>query len=130
MPPFGKVLQVEYPKEVPTLDVTSMLFGQGAQDILRLFCTKSSDWAYEREWRGIHDIRGTLFGYDSKCLTGVYFGPRTPRELVEIVCLILRGQNETVQFFKGTRNDSEFKVEFTPITYKSRLEAMRARSAQ
>jgi hypothetical protein len=123
--PFEKVQSVEYPTNIPSFDVSSMMLTATDDQMFRFFCTKSSDWAYEREWRGIHDTRDTLFGYDSKCLTGVYFGPRTPNDLVEIVCLILRGQNDTVRFYRGTRSESEYKVVFSQFTYTSYMEAKR-----
>lgn len=45
------------------------------------------------------------------------------RQALEIVCLILAGQNESVQFWEGRRSQEEFKVLFTPFTYTSYLEA-------
>jgi hypothetical protein len=42
---------------------------------------------------------------------------------LEIVCLILRGQNETVKFYKGTRSTTEFKVLFKEFSYTSHIEA-------
>lgn len=60
-------------------------------------------------------------------LTGVYFGPEISQAAMEIVCLILRGQNETVAFWEGTRSTSNFKVGFTRFDYLSYLHAKTAR---
>jgi Protein of unknown function (DUF2971) len=123
--PFEKVVPVKYVEEMPTLPITPSLLDGDIDTVQELYCVKSTAWAYEREWRGIHQQRDTAFTYESKCLKGIYFSDKTPDELVEIVCLILRGQNETVQFHSGSRSTVEFKMEFTPFTYTSFLEAKR-----
>jgi hypothetical protein len=86
-------------------------------------CKCSKEWSYEKEWRGIHQKAGTLFGYEADALKGVYFGPDIERQALEIICLVLLGQNEQVEFWKGQRSEDLFKVEFTPFTYTSYLEA-------
>lgn len=125
-PAFEKVLPVSYVSELPTLEVAPELLS-GDVDIIRgLFCVKSAAWSYEVEWRGIHEKRDTSFGYDAKCLTGVYFSDKTPEELIAIVCLVLNGQNESVRFYQGKRSATEFKMEFEPFTYTSFIDARRA----
>ena len=121
--PFSKVMPVEYAAEIPGLDVTADLLRGAYDDIMRLYCTKSVHWSYEREWRGIHNERDTAFHYESACLTGVYFGPDTPEDLVEITCLILRGQNKAVRTYRGARSSDSFDVKFVEFEYHSHLEA-------
>src|SRR5690606_32293035 len=88
-----------------------------------LFCTKGESWAYEKEWRAIHTKAETQFCYEANALTGVLFGPDIDPQCLEIVCLILRGQNKAVKFWRGERSSSEFKVTFTEFQYISYLEA-------
>jgi hypothetical protein len=117
-------VQVEYCTQIPSLNIAQTFYsGNGLVDILKQFSTKSHDWHYEREWRLIHAVKDTSFIYDANVLTGVYFGPDMPPSAREIVCLVLQGQNEHVLFYQGKRSEREFKVEFSPFTYTSHLEA-------
>jgi hypothetical protein len=121
--PFHKAHPVTYAEVLPTLDVYSILTRNDAELVRTLFCTKSKHWAYEREWRSLHGQVGTAYGYTSDALTGVYFGPDIDSETLEIVCLILAGQNETVQLYEGTRSTTEFKAVFQSFTYTNYLKA-------
>lgn len=123
--PFAKIKKVRYGQAMPEFDVMPMLCDEDFDHVLDLYCTKALDWAYENEWRGIHDKAGTAFGYPSSALTGVYLGPDMPLSAFEIVALILAGQNEHVQLWQGARSKSSFSVEFHPVTYTSHLEAKR-----
>lgn len=123
--PFEKIWQVNYQGDLPTIELAPLLMEHNFDFIQTLFCTKSEAWRYEREWRAIHVEAGTKFGYPAECLTGVFFGPDIDRQSLEIVCLILGVQNETVKFWQGSRSTTEFKVQFEPITYTSLLEAKR-----
>ena len=122
---FAKVKKVRYSPALPTCRVSSMLVDKDFDPVLEIFTTKAEPWAYEREWRSIHSQAGTAFGYSVESLTGIYFGPDMDTQSVEIVCLVLKGQNERVKFWQGRRSDTEFRVEFEPFTYTSFLEAKR-----
>lgn len=125
-PPFEKIEKVDYKDTIPTIEMSSVLLHRNYDEFfIKLYITKSTDWAYEQEWRGIHKVRDTAFTYESRCLTGVYFGPDVPSETREIICLILQGQNETVRFYRGRRSESQFKMLFEEFTYTSYLEAKR-----
>ncbi len=124
--PFTKMMPVSYSKTIPVVKLTDVHCGEMNTRLLeKLYCTKSADWAYEREWRSIHHQRGTEFRYEMKALSGVYFGPETTFASKEIVCLILQGQNPNVKFYHGERSKTEFKVSFTPFTYTPHIEAKR-----
>lgn len=123
--PFQRIFPVRYVAALPTASVRSLLLGGDFQPIQDLFCTKSEAWAYEREWRAIHNAAGTEFGYPASALTGVYFGPDIDEQTLEVICLVLLGQNETVRFWRGRRSDVEFNVTFEHFSYTSHLEAKR-----
>jgi hypothetical protein len=123
--PFQKIKQVMYTSKLPALSVSIVLDRDLGSVLDLLFCTKSEAWAYEKEWRAIHRVAGTRFGYPPEALTGVYFGPDIDKQSLEIICLILAGQNESVQLWRGTRSTTEFRVLFEPFTYTSHLEAKR-----
>jgi len=123
--PFSRIHLVQYVTAFPPLSVAKVLMDRDYNHILELFCTKSSAWSYEREWRAIHKVAGTAFVYETRALKGVYFGPDISRQSLEIVCLVLGGQNETVQFWQGRRSSAEFRVLFEPFTYTSHIEGKR-----
>jgi hypothetical protein len=116
--PFSKLFKVTYVDTMPKLQILPFVVDQNAIELIRsLYCTKSRDWAYEREWRGLHASAGTLFGYDALALKAVYFGPDIEPLAREIICLILGGQNLQVEFWNGKRSEDEFKVNFERFDY-------------
>ena len=122
--PFNKIEKVVYSKEMPRLNPLELLNNQGHKNILDLFKLKSEHWTYEKEWRVFHQKVNTPFCYQSKALTGVYIGPNMERELIEIICLILQGQNDDVKFYQGKKSQDEFKVIFEEFNYDSHLSAI------
>lgn len=121
--PFEKMRKVSYSTQMPRIDVATLLIRRDFEAVMELFSTKSTSWAYEREWRVLHAKAGTPFHYPSECLTGIYFGPEISSEALEIICLVLQGQNPHVKFWKGRRSPTEFKVEFEEFAYTPFLKA-------
>ncbi len=121
--PFSKINKVRYKPAPPPLSVKSILFDEDFHIVQELFCTKSEAWEYEAEWRAIHHAAGTQFVYPANALTGVYFGPDIDQQSLEIICLILAGQNESVRFWRGSRSTTEFSVLFEEFNYVSNLQA-------
>lgn len=118
---FKKMRKVNYVEKPPSINLVSLLKGE-IGIVETLFCTKSDVWKYEEEWRVSHNAVGTEYGYPDKSLTGVYFGPDIDRQMLEIVCLILQGQNPHVKFWRGLRSATEFKVLFEGFTYTPYLD--------
>ncbi len=125
MAPFEKLHKVKYTDEMPQIDLIAMLCEEDNDEVINLYRTKASDWKYEHEWRCIHDRVGTRFCYASGALTGIYLGPEMPFTHLEIIALVLAGQNPTVQLWQGSRSETSFKVEFAPVSYTSFIEAKR-----
>lgn len=121
--PFNKLLPVQYVKEIPQVCIDSILVDNDSDQLIDRYCTKSEAWAYEQEWRGLHKEAGTLFTYKLPALKAAYFGPDIERLALEIVCLILRGQNPDVELWQGSRSASQFKVQFEHFTYTSYVDA-------
>ena len=122
---FEKIRQVKYVSQMPAFDLVPMLCHDDFDQVLDLFCTKSLDWQYEREWRALHKEAGTAYTYPSDVLTGIYFGPEASFTSLEIIALVLAGQNEDVKLWKGRRSKFDFSVEFELVTYTSHMEAKR-----
>lgn len=123
--PFQKTRRVNYTQEMPVVDIVPMLCDEDYGQVLDLYCTKAIDWAYEKEWRAIHTKAGTAYTYESKALTGIFLGPDMPFAAVEIIALVVAGQNEHVQLWQGKRSKTKFSVEFERMTYTSHLQAKR-----
>jgi hypothetical protein len=123
--PFHKCMPVRYVSAPPKMSIAGILVSRDFRLVEELFCTKSEAWAYEREWRAIHHVAGTEFCYEPETLTGVYFGPDMDRQALEVICLVLQGQNEHVRFWAGERSTTDFKVRFEPFTYTPHLAAKR-----
>ncbi len=121
--PFSKIRKVEYSEEMPKIDVVEVLMHDNFDKMLDRFYTKSQSWAYESEWRCLHKKAGTLFKYEAGALESVFFGPDIDLESLEIVCLVLAGQNPNVRFWRGKRSNERFEVAFKEFTYTSYLEA-------
>ncbi len=115
--------KVQYVDQEPRISVVPIVVDHDVTQLLDLFCTKSRAWAYEREWRCIHNEVGTPYSYEAKALKAIYFGPEIDRQSLEILCLILKGQNPDVELWQGRRRRG-FKVEFERIFgYTSHAEA-------
>lgn len=123
--PFQKIYPVKYTDQMPRFDLVPMLCDRNFDQIMDLFCTKSTDWRYEGEWRALHSDAGTAYTYPAEALVGVYLGAEASFTTFEIIALILAGQNEHVKLWTGTRSKSDFAVDFEPSTYTPHLEAKR-----
>lgn len=113
--PFNKLRPVKYCKSLPEVDLTQFMLNENYEHVLELFCTKSIDWAYEREWRAIHAKAGTLFSYKGEALKAIYFGAKMSEQDIDMLCLILHGQIPSVELFRGRKSNSEFRIEFEKI---------------
>ena len=115
---FQKLRKVSYVDRIPEISIVPLVCDKDVNELFeKAYCTKSAAWAYEREWRAFHVVAGSLFGYPREALRAVYFGPNIDRQGLEIVCLILGGQNPDVEFWRGNKSDVEFKIEFEQFTY-------------
>jgi len=121
---FTKFRKVIYSAEMPTFDPIPVLKKQFEKsDFMSIFSTKSKSWIYEKEWRLLHAECNKFFAYPAEALTGVYFGPNISEAALQIICLILQGQNDSVKFWKGIRNPRSFKVDFEQFYYTSFIAA-------
>lgn len=123
---FEKARKVGYVEKMPKLNIKNIYADGQRDEIMNLFCTKSKSWSYEKEWRVIHDKAGTEYTYPPDVLTGIYFGPNMASEVIEIICLVLMGQNPNVKFYRGQRSEVTFKVEFEEITYTPYIQIPKA----
>lgn len=117
---------VLYSEAIPEVDAARFMIYGDFEGVIDRFCTKSIDWKYEKEWRIIHQVVGTVVTYSLDTLKAVYFGSRMSAEDVDLICLLLHGLNPGVELYQGKCSSTEFKVVFTQFTYTSYLEAKKA----
>jgi len=75
-----------------------------AYELENVFSSKTNAWSYEKEWRAIQINLGDpiepeerIRHYPIECLTGIYFGNRTPQEVKHRINKIYSGKNTEVK---------------------------------
>ena len=124
--PFSKLRQVRYSQEMPELDLRMMLIERDFDPLIEeLFCTKSIDWAYEREWRAMHVEASKEYTYTGDALSAVYFGAKMTKQEIDTVALIVSVQDPGVKMYQGRKSESAFRIEFDEVKYTTIDEARR-----
>ena len=118
MDSFEKLRKVVYTDSMPQIDMVEFVVNKNYEQLLDLFCTKSSSWSYEEEWRAMHAEAGTVYTYEPKSLKAVYFGPECATQDCDLICCIMYAQNPDVELYRGHRSTTEFKMEFESVSYK------------
>jgi hypothetical protein len=121
--PFNMATKVEYSTDFPKIDPEIFLIYEESREIMKMFTTKFSCWEHEKEWRVFHKVAGTLYGYPPEALTGIYFGAEMPKIHIEIIALVIQGQNPNVKFYRAQKSSSKFAVSFKEFTYTSFIKA-------
>lgn len=110
--PFHKALQVQYSERIPSISPASVLLkGEGV--LIPMITTKSDCWAYEKEWRIFHKEGNKLYGYDAKCLTGVYFG--IAMRLTEKAEITNALRDSSTKIYQMSKSEDKFRVSCSPI---------------
>lgn len=113
--PFCKTWQVNYVKDIPSLNPTSVVL-HGATDVHRAMTTTKSDrWSYEREWRFFHKKGHVSYGYDVGALQSVHFGAAASDADMLVVSKILDGTG--ARYFKMRLERSRFALHAEPMEF-------------
>ncbi len=119
--PFRENLfKVTYSNEYPKWKIASIASNAEKgfkEDDIRHLLHKYETWKYEKEWRIFHNEAKKLFGYEVGALKAVYFGLSASFTDIEIVCLILLGQNPNIKFYKAARDGKPYRLKFDKFTY-------------
>jgi hypothetical protein len=111
-PPFDKLFPVRYHDTMPIVGLKQLLGIRSEELFSILVETKYTCWAYEEEWRVIHDQADKAYEVDRKALTAVYFGCTMPKVHQQIVALIV--QDSPTQLHVMAKDDSRFAVRAQP----------------
>jgi hypothetical protein len=82
----------------------------------QLVLHKSRHWSYEKETRVIKKY-SKLYEFNPDCLTGIYFGVRTPSEQIKTIQNLLKANKKYSQTktYKGSLDMNNYKLNFTSI---------------
>jgi hypothetical protein len=111
-PMFDNVRRVKYSDELPRLGIETFT-KEDFEQVLGLLLTKSSHWAYEKEWRVLHTQGDFLYGYNRTTLTGIYFGAKMPQQQVMMIASLLR-ETDT-KFYQMKVSRSRFEIVAEPL---------------
>lgn len=120
---FAKIHKVEYIESIPKINPNRIFNSDSGYNIELNLMTKSSAWNHEREWRAIHKEKNKEYIYGLNALLGVYFGANIDLADLEIICLIVKGQNPNAKFYRMQKDEEGFKFVRKEITYASFQEA-------
>jgi DUF2971 family protein len=118
--PFNKAHKVKYSSNIPEIDPVKILINDPEEDPLKILKIKSISW--EKEWRILHKELSQLYTYSTNALTGIYFGANMDFTHIEIISLILRGQNPNVKLYRGELHNNNYKVDFREVNYTPHIE--------
>ncbi len=133
---MGSLRRVKYSSERPRFDplvdmslVNNMSDEYAISWLVKMFFTKSQEWAYEQEWRMLKPLDKAnkmietptgnvlLFSLPSGCVTGVILGERmtaeTRRQVVELVKTDQRYKHVTL--FEARASNKTFTIELRPL---------------
>jgi hypothetical protein len=77
-----------------------------AEMIESCFSNKTLPWKYEKEWRAIHinfqpeEPEERIHHYPIECLSGIYFGMRTPENVKKRIYKILSALQKDIKYFE------------------------------
>jgi hypothetical protein len=116
--PFEMLHEVNYATSFPVPKLIEILKRRDAQQELMktVYCTKSRDWSYEKEWRAINESPRITRVFDPSALKAIYLGPRSTADTYEKVRNLLTDGFPEAELWKGKRSSTEFKVEFERIS--------------
>jgi len=115
--PFNRAIKISYSYQIPHINPAELILNSDSNQFLKMVTNKYKVWEYEKEWRVLHDEGNTSYGYPARSLTGIYFGPKINYAHLEIIALIVQGQNPDVKFYQGSISEDKYKLNFKEISY-------------
>lgn len=123
--PFNKAISVIYDNHYPKWNPLELINSDDEDPDNKAMIPlryKFEHWKHEREWRIFHIEPRKLFGYDVKALKSIYFGLAIDEAHLEIICLVLLGQNPEIKFYKALRDKTAYKVNFEEFIYTRHID--------
>jgi hypothetical protein len=110
---IGEAQKVQYSEAYPHVEFFKT---PNLEQVDRIFLTKHSGWAYEREWRIVDFQRGPgLREYPAQLLKTVIFGLRMPDTDKDQIRSWVARRGHPVKFCRAVQNDRKFAIEIQEI---------------
>jgi hypothetical protein len=114
-PIFRQVHKVLYADTPAPRDVSEATLLSSGEQFINAFFIKTSIWAYEREWRGIHLERDKSYYYETQMLKAVYIGARMGKPERETLLNCLGRSNPAAEAWTGVLDRPNHSVRFERI---------------
>ncbi|MCH7989143.1 MAG: DUF2971 domain-containing protein [Planctomycetes bacterium] len=113
---FVKAEPVAYSKKYPQLNLLEVVTNEKIRAAAPWMLTKSVHWKYEREWRVLDFVAGRgIRTFPAECLSGVYFGCRTPPDEKETVMAWVSAMPHSVAVYQATESPAHFRLDIERI---------------
>lgn len=105
--------RVTYVEKMPMPSIASFAMDVGGEVIHQIAYTKSSEWAYEQEWRVLKQAGNRLYPYPGK-LREIIFGLKMPRDLEEQVRTAVTSSGCRPEFKRVCKPEDAFNLNLVP----------------
>ena len=99
--------KVSYSKKYPLVGINENT--ESYKEIIPVVANKSIDWAYEKEYREIFNLKNILNEYPGQ-LTEIIFGCRTPFDDMQIVRDIASSKNKEIKISKMHISRNQYQL--------------------
>ncbi len=108
--------KVNYQTDFPNFDAYDL---RHSDDFIRLpLITKSSDWAYENEYRLISLNKNNIaISFQDNLIESIILGCRISPKHEEEILSVIRGKNNGIKVLKAKTQSLSFGLEFIPVSY-------------
>ena len=105
-----RLIEVIYSGSYPTLSPEDWY--KAPHRLIEPLYTKSNDWAYENEWRFIKKKGNSVYTYNPKALTAIYFGCSASSENINKILTL--PAKSAARLYQMRPSSTEFKLEYVP----------------
>ena len=105
--------RVTYVEKMPKPSIASFSMDAGGEVIHQIAYTKSSEWAYEQEWRVLKQAGNCLYPYPGQ-LREVIFGLKIPKYQEEQIRAAIATSGCQTQFKRAIKPEDAFNISFLP----------------
>lgn len=106
------MFDVEYLKDVPQINISTIMGNEDIKMLKTFIGTKSSSWGHEKEVRLIFENTG-LLEIDYKAVTAIYFGCRMPDSDIDYIMEKLKGRR--LKYYKMVNVNNSYRFEAKEI---------------
>lgn len=113
-PPFNdsqKIYRIKYSASIPIVNPVQILSSEGLDSfgpLMAMITTKSSHWAYEKEWRIFHLDGDLSFSLLPNTITAVYLGCLMIQEHKDHIATIIK--DSSIKIFEMHKEENKYEL--------------------